>query len=191
MREEQTDLAVDKILEAASVAFRELGVSGTGMAEIARYAGCSRGTLYRYFKNRHELHLAHVNQSARKLAVRVALAVAEIEDPRERLIEAIMGSVAEVRQTPETAVWFAPGDSGIAARMSRGSEVIEALADGFVAQLIVPIDPADEQDSRGERLLTARWLIRVIVSLLSMPGEDEKEERALVARFVVPSVLGA
>jgi AcrR family transcriptional regulator len=191
LREEQTDLAVEKILEAASAAFRELGVSATGMTDIANHAGCSRGTLYRYFKNRHELHIAYVNQSARKLSVRVNAAVAGIDDPRERLIEAIMRAVAEVRQSPDTAAWFAPGDSGIAARMSRGSEVIEALADGFVAQLLVPIARTRQGDpSRVDRRLAARWLIRVIVSLLSMPGDDPEEERELVSRFVVPSVLG-
>ncbi len=191
LREEQTDLAVEKILEAAAIAFRELGVSATGMAEIAKYAGCSRGTLYRYFKNRHELHIAYVNQSARGISDRVTAAVAGIGDPRERLIEAIMLAVAEVRQSPDTAAWFAPGDSGIAARMSRGSEVIEALADGFVAQLLVPIAGTEQGNrSRADRRLAARWLIRVIVSLLSMPGDDPEEERELVSLFVVPSVLG-
>jgi AcrR family transcriptional regulator len=190
LREEQAGLAVEKILDAASAAFRELGVSATGMAEIAQYAGCSRATLYRYFKNRHELHLAYVNHSARKLSGRVASAIAGIDDPRERLIEAIVRSVSEVRASPDTAAWFSAGDSGIAARMSRGSEVIEALADGFVAQLLVPIARTQsDEDSRAERMLIARWLIRVIVSLLSMPGTDEREERALVSRFVVPSIV--
>jgi AcrR family transcriptional regulator len=190
LREEQADLAVEKILEAASIAFRELGVSATGMAEIARYAGCSRATLYRYFKNRHELHIAYVNHSAHRLSARVASAVAGITDPSERLIEAIIRAVAEVRQSPDTAAWFSPGDAGIAARMSRGSEVIEALADAFVAQLLVPIARARQSElTRSERMLTARWLIRVIVSLLSMPGNDEEEERALVTRFVAPSIV--
>ena len=43
MREEQADLAVAKILDGAGQAFVELGVSGAGMGEIARYSGCSRG----------------------------------------------------------------------------------------------------------------------------------------------------
>ena len=68
LREEQADLAVDKILAAASQAFVELGVSRTGMGQIARFAGCSRGTLYRYFKNRHELYLAYINRAALDLA---------------------------------------------------------------------------------------------------------------------------
>ena len=45
LREEQSDLAVERILKAASEAFARDGVSGTGMGDIARYAGCSRGIL--------------------------------------------------------------------------------------------------------------------------------------------------
>ena len=37
---------------------------------------------------------------------------------------------------------------------------------------------------------TARWLVRVIVSLLIVPGRDDADERAMVERFVVPSVVG-
>ena len=33
------------------------------------------------------------------------------------------------------------------------------------------------------------WLVRVVVSLLTVPGGSEEEERDLVARFVVPGVL--
>jgi len=32
-------------------------------------------------------------------------------------------------------------------------------------------------------------MVRVIVSLLTMPGDNEEEERALIKRFVVPAVL--
>ena len=39
--------------------------------------------------------------------------------------------------------------------------------------------------------LAARWLVRVIVSLLIAPGRDEAEERAIVERFVVPALTGS
>ena len=183
LREEQADLAVDKILAAASQAFVELGVSRTGMGQIARFAGCSRGTLYRYFKNRHELYLAYINRAALDLANQLNAELSAIRDPDERLIEAITRAVREVRNTPGTAAWFAPGDSGIAARMSHGSEVIESVAGSFVEKLLDP--RGDDPSTR----LRARWLVRVVVSLLTMPAESEAEERALIARFVAPALL--
>ncbi len=184
LREEQPDLASDRILDAAEKVFIERGVSPAGMARIAESAGCSRGTLYRYFKNRDELHRAYVNREALRLIDRMSGDLQAISDPRERLVEVVLRSVREVRNNPATAAWFAPAESGRAARISRGSELIDTLAQAFLNRL----PGANAQASRDP--LTARWLVRVIVSLLSMPGEDEAEERALVERFVAPVVLG-
>jgi AcrR family transcriptional regulator len=182
-REEQPDLAAQKILDGAARAFVELGVSGAGMGEIARFAGCSRGTLYRYFKNRHELHVAFVNDRAMRVVAELRHELQDIQDPAQRLCETIVRSVQKVRSDPAMAAWFEPGESGNAARMSRGSEVIGSLADAFVSNL--QTSRADAPSS-GMR---ARWMVRVIISLLTSPADSEAEERALIERFVVPPVL--
>jgi len=181
-REDRAEHAAEKILEAASKAFMERGVFRTGMGEIAEFAGCSRGTLYRYFKNRELLHRGYIDLWASRLSERLRTDLAKIEDPRERLIEGIVGAVRLVRHTPETAVWFRPDDSGRAVQASAHSEVIHAVAERFVHPLL-----ADAADGR----LRAAWLVRIVVSLLTLPAASEAEERALVARFVAPSLLAA
>lgn len=183
LREAQADLAVAKILDGAARAFVELGVSQSGMAEIARFAGCSRGTLYRYFKTRHELHLEFVADRATRLVSRLRSELAQIDDPAERLVEYTLRAVEMVRAEPALAAWFEPDASGATARMSRGSEIIDRFAGAFVAEI---------QGSNGEaesNRLRARYLVRIIVSLLAMPGEDAGEERAVIERFVIPSIL--
>ena len=181
LREEQPDVAVDRILDAADKAFAELGVAAAGMAEIAEFASCSRGTVYRYFHNRHELHLAYVDRAAREIGGRVRASISAIEDPRARLVEGVLTAIREVRRNPGTAAWFELGSSGVAARMSRASEVVDTLTSSFVAQLI---------GRRGEeQRLRAQWLVRVILSLLATPCESEQEERALLERFVAPVLL--
>jgi AcrR family transcriptional regulator len=183
MREEQADLAAQKILDGAALAFIDLGVSGAGMGEIARYAGCSRGTLYRYFKNRHELHIAFVNDRATRLVAELRVELQDIEDPSQQLCEYIVRAVQKVRRNPAMAAWFEPAESGITARMSRGSEVIDCLADTFVSNLS---GAGTHAESSGIR---ARFMVRMIISLLTMPGDSEREERVLIERFVVPAVL--
>lgn len=182
-RTDRPDLAVEKILDAAEKAFIELGVSAAGMAEVASFAGCSRGTLYRYFKSRHELHLAYVNRAALEIAERVRTGISALEDPRERLTEGILASLREVRRNPGTAAWFEPGASELAARTSRSSEVVATLTTTFVSHLL-----GRRPRSRDQRL-QARWLVRVIISLLAAPEASDTEERALVERFVVPALL--
>jgi len=189
LRTEQADLAAQQILAGAALAFVELGVSGAGMAELARYAGCSRGTLYRYFKNRHDLHVAFVNDRAMRLAAELRVEMQGIEDPALQLTEYIVRSVQKVRRNPAMAAWFEPAESGITVRMSRGSEVIGSLADAFVSNLSNESNLGGERPDTPPRSLGARWMVRVIVSLLTMPGGGEGEERALVERFVVPAIL--
>lgn len=181
-REEAPELAVERILDAAGKAFGEHGLPAAGMGEIAAAAGCSRGTLYRYFRTRHDLHRAYVDREAARIGAKIRAETAPLAEPRRRLAEAVLVAVREVRADPGTAAWFAPGASGVAARMSRASEVVGALTDRFVAELLGP-DPRDPEAG-----LLARWLVRVVVSLLAMPAGSEAEERALVERFVAPAL---
>lgn len=182
-RHDDAGRAVDRILEGAEKAFSELGVSKAGMAEIAEFAGCSRGTLYRYFPTRHDLHVAYVDRASGEIAERVRARVSGIEDPRERLVEGILGAVREVRRRPGTIAWFEAGTATGATRMSRASEVIDAIASAFVGNLLG--SPGRSRASRAR----SDWLVRSVVSLLSNPAESETAERMIVGRFVAPGLL--
>lgn len=181
LREEQADLATEKILDAAGRAFADLGVSRARMGHIAQYAGCSRATLYRYFKTRSELQLAYVDLMAQRMGEALATELAGIADPRERLVESVLRAVRRVRETPGTAAWFDASSAGHAAQLSRGSLVVSRMTTGLADRLVT--------GASGSRDLRARWLVRVILSLLTLPGESAAEERELVERFVVPGLL--
>lgn len=171
--DERAQLAVGRILDAAAGLFVERGVSGVGMGEIARAAGCSRATLYRYFADRAQLHRAFVQREAVHVGQQVAADLRGVTDPDDLVNTAVLSAVRHVRSAPTLAAWFGAGDAKTSADLAQSSEVIETLG------LSVVDDPA-----------AARWLVRVIVSLLTVPGRDEDEERALVTRFVTPSVTG-
>lgn len=172
--DERAQLAAQRILDAAAGLFVEKGISRVGMAEIAKAAGCSRATLYRYFADRGQLHIAFVHREALRVGERVARQLDGIVDPAERVTTAVLGAVREVRSAPTLAAWFRESESGVAADLAQSSAVIEALG------MSVAGDAA-----------AARWLVRVIVSLLTVPGRDPADERAIVERFVVPAVVGA
>jgi AcrR family transcriptional regulator len=168
-------LAAERILEAAGRCFAEQGVPNTSIADIAREAGCSRPTIYRYFDDRHALRVAFVHREARRLGAEVAAAVAPIDDPVSRFVEACRLALAGVRSSPTLAAWFAGGGSAIATDMAGSSAVIESMAGTVVG---APTDP-DHRDR-------ARWVVRILLSLLAMPGADSIEERRMIERFVVP-----
>lgn len=181
LRDERTEIAAERILDAAAELFVVRGVANTGMADIAKAAGCSRATLYRYFENRRALHLAFVHREARRLGERLEKQVAVLEDPRRRVVEGILGALREVRATPILAAWFELSDAAIASEIANTSKVIEVLGAGLLAD-------AGTRD-RQELFRRSRWLVRVIVSLLTVPGADEAEERAMIEQFVVPTLL--
>ncbi|WP_019202013.1 TetR/AcrR family transcriptional regulator [Tsukamurella sp. 1534] len=180
-RSARESAATDRILTAAGELFGRDGVAAVGMAEVAAAAGCSRATLYRYFPTRQALHVAFVEREARTVAATVRDGAAAIDDPADRLATALATAVAEVRRTPQLAAWFSPDEppaGGLAAR----SAGIEAVAAGLLHELTGTVD-ADAAPS------AARWLVRVVVSLLSHPERTVGDEDDLVRRFVVPAVL--
>jgi hypothetical protein len=64
--------------------------------------------------------------------------------------------------------------------MAERSDVIRTRTEAYLASLGV-----DDVERR------ARWLVRVMVSLLVFPGRDEADERAMLEDFVLPTVMPA
>ncbi|MBB5913032.1 AcrR family transcriptional regulator [Nocardia transvalensis] len=168
--------AAERILAAAAELFAERGVAATGMADIAKAAGCSRATLYRYFDSRQAVRLAFVNREARRIGAGVLREIDGVTAPADRVVAGILASLRAVRADPLLIAWFRPGDAGFAGEIAETSEVIEAIAGSLF--------DADHHDMS----LRARWLTRIIVSLLTVPGRDEDDEREMLERFVAPLV---
>lgn len=177
----RTEVAADRILDAAGELFAEQEAATVGMHEIASAAGCSRATLYRYFDSRDALYTAYVHREAYRLYREMTDQVGSVADPRERLIEGMLASLRNVRESPALASWFAKTQRPIGADMAEQSEVIKALTEAFVISLA-----PDEPEVVAHR---ARWLVRVMTSLLVFPGHDEADERSMLEEFVMPIVL--
>ena len=181
----RSEVAADHILDAAASLFTLKDAATVGMHEIAAAAGCSRATLYRYFENRDALYTAYVHREARRLYEEVSEQVAAVKDPTQRLIEGVITALNAVRDSPALSSWFATAQRPIGGEMAEHSEVIRALVEGFVRSLAGETGQSSDQVGRQ-----ARWLVRVMVSLLVFPGTDEAEERAMLAEFVAPLVIG-
>ena len=181
LSERRTELAADRILDAAEELFTRHDPGSVGMNEIAKAAGCSRATLYRYYENREALRTAYVNRETYRLFDAIKEKISGITDPRERLGAGIATTLRLVRESPALSSWFATTQPPIGAELAEQSDVITALAAAFVNSLGAD-DPA-VVENRG------RWLVRVITSLLIFPGRDVADELAMVEEFVVPIVV--
>lgn len=171
------EVAADRILDAAEDMFTRQDAATVGMNEIARAAGCSRATVYRYFENRDALYTAYVHREAYRVFSEMGKRIAGIADPRERLLEGVVASLRSVRESPALSSWFASARRPIGGEMAERSEVIKALTEAFLGSLGI-----DDVERR------ARWLVRVMISLLVFPGHDDADERIMLEEFVLPTV---
>jgi AcrR family transcriptional regulator len=172
LRDDTSRAATERIIDAAGQLYIERGPGRVSMGEVARAAGCSRATLYRYFSDRRELQLAYVHREARRIGAAVTRETASVEGREASLVAAVLSALRHVRGSPLLAGWFGADGTAVTADLVSSSEVLETLGLGYVD------DP-----------LAARWLLRAVVSLLMMPGHDADEERAFVERFVAPLVV--
>lgn len=179
----RTELAADRILDAAERLFTQRDPASIGMNEIAKAAGCSRATLYRYFDSREALRTAYVHRETRRLGREIMVKIADVVEPAERLLVSITTTLRMVRDNPALAAWFTTTRPPIGGEMAGRSEVIAALAAAFLNSL-GPDDPTTVERR-------ARWVVRMLTSLLMFPGRDEADERAMIAEFVVPIVTPA
>ena len=176
----RSEAAADRILDAAERLYTQRDSDSIGMNEIARAAGCSRATLYRYFENREALRTAYIQRETRRLGREIVAHTGDIEDPRERLVASVLVTLAMVRESPALASWFATTRPPVGGELAGQSDVIAALAVAFLHSL------GPDDTAVVER--RARWTVRVIVSLLTYPGRDEDDERAMIEEFVLPIV---
>ena len=175
-------IAVDELLDAAGRAFAEIGVAKATMVDVARIAGCSRATLYRYFPNQGALHLAFVHRATLRIAAHLA-AGSDAGAP-DSLLDRIVLGMEQVRADPLLAVWFEPENMAVPMALSQNSELLQSLTAGGIDQ------GGKELVDRNDAELRAGWLLRSIVSLLATPGPDKETERTMIEAFVIP-VLAA
>lgn len=179
---ERTDLAGRRILDVAEQLFVEHGVSAVTMRQLATAVGCSRATLYRHYPGKAEVLAAYVDRATRELARQIATAVSGEADARRRLRAAVLTAVAGVRDNPALAAWFTTDVAGTSSHLALLSPAIETVTAGFLEDLLTGVS-VDDLCARS------RYLVRIIVSLLTTPGPDADAEQEMLDRFVLPAVL--
>lgn len=78
-----------RILEGAERAFQAAGYRAASVPDIAAESDVSVGLIYRYFESKQELFLAVCQAATEQKLNELAVALAEIADPRERIRVAV------------------------------------------------------------------------------------------------------
>jgi len=181
-----------RLLDAAEACFEQFGLAKTTMEDVARSAGMSRATVYRYFTNRDELLMGVVEREARCTSVVIKERLRGIRNPGEYIVEGIVQSLAEIPKRPALAMPFGADVVGVTSRLVLNSERLANIA----LELILPvIEPAQKKGLLREHIdvnLMIEWIFRIIASYLTVPSSSartEKEMRALLRTFLLPALL--
>src|SRR3954470_4345458 len=96
----------EAILRAAIDVFAERGFFHAQVADVARAAGVAAGTVYLYFKGKDDLLVSIFDRSMRDGLAAGRAAVADLDDPRERLRRLARGHLARLGSDRNLAIVF-------------------------------------------------------------------------------------
>jgi AcrR family transcriptional regulator len=178
----------ERAIEGLLVCVARFGLSKTTLDDVARQAGCSRATLYRYFDGKGELVRRTVDVELERATGR-ALAAANQESSFPDAVVALVTTAARglvdhrplqflLAHEPEQILAhlaFAPGDRVL-------SRVGDALAPAFARWL-----PDDDARRAGD------WLARILRSYVLMPEPtidltNSVEAREFLSELVIPGL---
>jgi AcrR family transcriptional regulator len=183
--------ARERVLDAAEECFARDGVSKTTVEGVARAAGISRATVYRYFAHgRDEIILGVVVREADRYLTRLGSLIAGRADLAEAIVEFVSTTVHAARSEERLGRLFTMGEVGTASRMldagwdvlfGRCVEFWRPHLDVWAPQVRPGLDEAE----------IAEHLLRTVLSLLAVRGprwRSREEISTYVRRYVAPAI---
>ncbi len=158
----------ERLLDAAEVAFVEHRW-GLSMEQVAAAAGVVRPTVYRHFDGRDDLLVAMVVRSAGRLGDRLEEVLASDRPWPERLVEAVVTVVVEIRTTPHLETLVRSGE--VTATWPR-IDADRQFAEGVLAFFRTWLERAAAEGVRFRAPVddVLDWLLRTTVMQLTVPG---------------------
>jgi AcrR family transcriptional regulator len=172
----------DQLLGAALAAASEHGIARLSMGDVAKRAGLSRQTLYRYFPSKDELVAEVVRLETAQLIEVVIGAASQLDDAGDALEAGLLAALVVMRDhplldrllrtEPEALLPLITSDGGPVMTMVR------SVVDGILAERTPGLDPV------ALRRL-ADLVTRLLISYAVAAPDDPPEVVAqFVARFV-------
>lgn len=186
-----SDYAEEKLIEAARVCYKKLGVNKTKVDDVARQAKVSRSTVYRYFKNRDEILTGVVVHDALLISDMMMQQLGHIESFGEFITEAILLSLREAPKSPAYQLLIAAETKTIN-RLCISSEEFAAMITGLLISNYERAK-ANGELREGIRLpQLVEWLARILMSYLTTPSslvQSEDDIRQLMGTFLLPAIV--
>lgn len=179
----------ERILDAALRCIARWGVAKTTLDDIAREAGYSRATVYRFFPGGKDSLVEFVTSTEiARFFAGVTAAMAAAPDLERRLVAGITEAARRLAAHPALQFLLAHEPEAVLPRLAfaQMDQVLAATA-AQTGPLLAPFVGA------GAAERAAEWVARLVISYSSCPADgvdltDESSVRDLVGTFVVPGL---
>jgi AcrR family transcriptional regulator len=164
------------------------GLRKTTLDDVARQAGTSRATLYRYFASKQAVVDAAVRLEAHRVTVTLLDAAAASTTLEDAVVAVLRTAHRELASHPALTYVAACEPERLLPSLSFGGlDAFLARASAALAPAFAPYVGADEA-ARG-----AEWVTRIGLTLLfaphaPVPLEDDAAVRRYAAAFIVPAL---
>jgi len=164
--------AIERIYAAATEMIYRDGIGAFNVDALAAHTHCSRATVYRYVGGKKDIREAVLARAGARIVETVRASVKGRTGP-DRVLTAIEVAVKEIRADPAGQLFLDSARSGGWNWLTAS----DAVAD-FASELtgIADDDPH-----------AAQWIVRMVLSLMLLPGGDSRAEHQMLLRFVAPA----
>lgn len=165
-------IATERLYAMATELIVRDGMDEFSVDALAARTHCSRATIYRYLGGKKAIRDAVLVRTAARIIEVVRTSVDGRTGP-ERVLTAIEVAVAEIRCDPMGQLFLESARSGSWTWLTASPVVAN-----FATELT---------GLAGDDAPAARWIVRLVMSLLLWPDVDARAEHMMLQRFVAPA----
>jgi AcrR family transcriptional regulator len=182
----------ERLLDSAEGCLEQFGPQKTSMEDVARAAGMSRATVYRYFENRDALLLGVASRQSSALASEAISYLSRFNTISDWLVEGLLFTLREIPNRPVFASLVTSLDSRASGNLLLGSTGLVQIGVNVLQPMFANAKAQGllRDDIDPEMLI--EWLLRMLWTYLNAPSQvatDEDGMRTLFRMMLIPAVL--
>jgi AcrR family transcriptional regulator len=189
MSDPPTENIEQRLLDAALEAATIHGITKLSMGDVARRAGLSRQTLYRYFPSKDALIAEVVSAQTTDLIGQVLGAAAPIDDPRRSLEAALLAALRLLRDHPLLDRLLRTEPESLLPLLTTEDSPAMSQVRAIVELLVAERAPATVDDDPVALRRFADIVTRLIISYaISAPDDPPEVVAHYLSMFLIPDV---